>query len=45
MDGKKQVTKDSDGDALTRSVQWEGNTLVFLTVEKERGHTLTTREV
>ena len=44
-DGKKQMTKDRDRDALTRSVKWEGNTLVFLTVEKERGHTLTTREV
>lgn len=45
MDGKKQVTKDSDGDALTRSVQWEGNTLVFLTMEKDRGQPLTTREL
>ncbi|MHB8410881.1 MAG: lipocalin/fatty acid-binding family protein [Candidatus Acidiferrales bacterium] len=44
-DGKKQMTKDRDGDALTRSVKWEGNTLVFLTVEKERGNTLTTREI
>lgn len=44
-DGKKQMTKDRDGGALTRSVKREGNTLVFLTVEKERGYTLTTREV
>ena len=44
-DGKKQITKDRGGDSLTQSVEWEGNTLVFLAVEKERGHTLTTREV
>ncbi|HEV2314307.1 MAG TPA: hypothetical protein VGR94_03300 [Candidatus Acidoferrales bacterium] len=44
-DGKKQMTKDRDGDALIRSVNWEGDTLVFLTVEQERGNTLTTRDV
>ena len=44
-DGKEQVTKDREGDELTRSVKWEGNMLVFLTVEKEGGNTLTTREV
>ena len=45
MDGKEQVTKDREGDEFTRSVQWEGDTLVFLTVEKEGANTITTREV
>lgn len=44
-DGKEQVTKDREGDEFTRSVKWDGNTLVFLTVEKEGANTITTREV
>src|SRR5579859_7447718 len=44
-DGKKQITKDPGGDSLTQSVEWEGNALVFLTVEKEGTHTFTSREV
>ncbi len=43
-DGKEQKTTDREGDEFKSSVKWEGSTLVFETVEKERGNTITTRE-
>lgn len=43
--GKDEKGKDGEGDQRTSSVKWEGNTLVFESVEKERDATLTSKEV
>lgn len=43
--GAPTVTSDREGDQFTNTVKWEGNALVFETVEKEKTATLTSREV
>ncbi len=43
--GKEEKSQDREGDQFATSVKWEGNTLVFETVEKERDATLTSKEV
>jgi hypothetical protein len=43
--GEPSVTSDREGDQFTNTVKWEGNSLVFETVEKEKAATLTSREV
>src|SRR5262245_29028743 len=43
--GKEQKSQDREGDQFTTNVRWEGNTLVFETVEKEHDATLTSKEV
>jgi hypothetical protein len=43
--GKKEQSQDREGDQFVTNVKWEGNTLVFETVEKERDATLTNKEV
>jgi hypothetical protein len=43
--GEPTVTADREGDQFTNTVKWEGNSLVFETVEKEKAATLTSREV
>ncbi len=43
-DGKPTVSKDREGDEFTTTVKWEGDTLVFETVEKERGANISSRE-
>jgi hypothetical protein len=43
--GKPKVTTDREGDQFTNIVRWEGNSLVFETVEKEKSATLNSREV
>lgn len=43
--GKEQKSQDRDGDDITTSVTWEGNTLVFDIVEKEHDATLTSKEI
>jgi hypothetical protein len=40
-----KVTTDQEGDQFTNIVKWEGNSLVFETVEKEKSATLNSREV
>ncbi len=42
--GKEEKSQDREGDQFTTNVKWEGNTLVFETVEKERDATLTSKE-
>ena len=44
LDGKEQVSHDPDGDEIKTSVHWERKSLVFQTVEKERGAEISTRE-
>jgi hypothetical protein len=43
--GEPQVTTDREGYQFTNTVKWEGDSLVFETVEKEKSATLTSREV
>ena len=43
--GKEQKSQDREGDQFTTNLKWEGNTLVFETVEQEHGATLTSKEV
>jgi hypothetical protein len=43
--GEPSATKDQEGDQFTTSVDREGDSLVFKTVEKEKAATLETREV
>src|SRR5215471_17697826 len=43
--GKEEKSQDREGDQFTTNVKWEGSTLVFETVEKERDGTLTSKEV
>ena len=43
--GKEQKSQDREGDQFTTNVKWEGNALVFETVEKEHDAVLTSREV
>jgi hypothetical protein len=43
--GKEQKSQDPEGDQFTTNVRWEGNTLVFETVEKEHDAVLTSKEV
>lgn len=43
-DGKPFMYKASDGDDLTTTVNWEGNALVFETIEKRPKETITIRE-
>jgi len=43
--GKEDKSKDGEGDQRTTNVTWNGNTLVFESVEKERDATLTSKEV
>ena len=42
--GKETKNADREGDQFTSVVKWEGQTLVFVTVEKEKGGTIETRE-
>jgi len=42
--GKEAKSQDREGDQFTTNVKWEGNTLVFETVEKEHDTTLTSKE-
>ena len=42
--GKENNNKDQDGDEYATNVKWDGNALVFETVEKEHDATLTTKE-
>jgi hypothetical protein len=42
--GKQSQSSDREGDRLTSFVKWEGQTLVFLTTEKEKAGTIETRE-
>src|SRR5215467_13770978 len=43
--GKDQKSQDREGDQFTTNLKWEGNTLVFETVEKEHDAVLTSKEV
>ena len=43
--GKEQTSQDREGDQFTTSVKWDGNTLVFETVEKEHDAVLNSKEV
>src|SRR6516164_6235328 len=43
--GTEQNSQDREGDQFTTNVKWEGNTLVFETVEKEHDAILTSKEV
>src|SRR5215471_10201154 len=43
--GKEQKSQDREGDQFTTNVKWEGNTLVFETVEKEHDTVLTSKEI
>jgi hypothetical protein len=43
--GGPKVTTDREGDQFTNTVKWEGDSLVFETVEKEKSATLTSQEV
>ena len=43
--GEPKVTTGREGDQFTNIVKWEGNSLVFETVEKEKTATLNSREV
>jgi hypothetical protein len=43
--GEPIVSSDREGDQFTAAVKWEGDSLAFETVEKEKAATLTTREV
>lgn len=45
IDGEPKVTSDREGDQFTNTVKWEGDSLVFETVEKEKSATLSSREV
>jgi hypothetical protein len=43
--GKEEKSQDREGDQFRSNVRWEGSTLVFETVEKERDAVLTSKEV
>ncbi len=43
--GKEEKSQDHEGDQFATNVKWEGSTLVFETVEKERDATLTSKEI
>jgi hypothetical protein len=43
--GKEEKSQDREGDQFTTNVKWEGNALVFETVEKEHDAILTSKEV
>ena len=43
--GKEETSQDREGDQFTTNVKWQGNTLVFETVEKEHDAILTSKEV
>lgn len=43
--GKGEASQDREGDQFTTNVNWQGDTLVFDTVEKEHDTTLTSKEV
>jgi len=43
--GKEEKNRDAEGDERTTTVKWEGNTLVFESVEKERDAVLTSKEI
>src|SRR5215472_17022888 len=43
--GTEQQSQDREGDQFATNVKWQGNTLVFETVEKERDAVLTSKEV
>src|SRR5215469_3163772 len=43
--GKEETSQDREGDQFTTKVSWQGDTLVFDTVEKEHEGTLTSKEV
>jgi len=43
-DGKPVKSSDREGDQITTTVKWEGNTLVFETGEKDKAGALFTRE-
>jgi hypothetical protein len=43
--GEPKVTSDRERDQFTNIVKWEGDSLVFETVEKEKLAALTSREV
>src|SRR5215467_1363715 len=43
--GTEQQSQDREGDQFATNVKWQGNTLVFETVEKERDAILTSKEV
>ena len=44
IDGKPVKSSDREGDQITTTVKWEGNTLVFETGEKDKAGSLFTRE-
>lgn len=41
--GKEEKSQDRDGDQITTVVRWEGSSLVFETVERERDATKTSK--
>jgi len=43
--GKEEKNRDPEGDERTSIVKWEGNTLVFDSVEKEHDAVLTSKEI
>jgi hypothetical protein len=43
--GKASTSSDREGDQFTNTVKWDGDSLVFETVEKEKTATLTSREI
>jgi hypothetical protein len=43
-DGTPVKSSDREGDSITTTVKWEGNTLVFETGEKDKAGSLFTRE-
>jgi hypothetical protein len=43
--GRPSTLSDREGDQFTNTVKWDGDSLVFETVEKEKTATLTSREV
>lgn len=43
--GQPSTSTDREGDRFTNTVKWQGNSLIFETIEKEKDATLTTHEV
>jgi hypothetical protein len=43
--GQESTSADKEGDQFTSVVNWDGQSLVFVTTEKEKSGTIETREV
>jgi hypothetical protein len=43
--GKEEKSQDREGDQHTTNVKWDGNALIFETIEKEHDATLASKEI